>query len=311
MTSRAWVGVAAAVVLAAALGCRKGAETKGAAAPVVARVGDRAVTAADVYRGLYPQGKPAQAKVDPVLARRVLEQLVDRALILGWAGANGVKVPDADVEARLGLVAADYGPRSFDSYLRSQGLNAATFRQIIRDDLTVEAATEKAVVEKVSVSYEDVVTYYNTHPAEFEAPAQYHLLQIITDDRAKADAALTKLSYGATFEDVAREVSLSPDRHTGGDIGYAALDALPAEVAAVAKTLVPGTASGVIATPYGFEIVKVLNVRAAGPRPLAEVRTDIEDRLRDEREARLYQSWLGELRRNAKVAVDEKALAAL
>lgn len=302
---------AAVVLLLAAAGCRKGEEAEAPPARVVARAAGREITAAEVYRGLYPQGRPKGAKVDAAAARRVVDQLVERALILAWAEDNDVAVKDEDVNARLELIRADYGARGFSSYLKSQGLTLESFTAIIRDDLAVEAAIEAAVVAKVSVSYDDVVAYYNVHAGEFEAPAEYHIKQIITDDKARAEEALAKLDYGATFEEVAREMSMSPDRHMGGDVGYTTLDAVPAAVADVAAKLPPGQVSGVIETPYGFEVVKVVGVRDARRKPLPEVRTEIEDRLRTEREDGVYAAWLEQLKSKAKISVDEKALKEL
>lgn len=308
---RKWAAVAVVVLLAAAAGCRKGGEGEAARDSVVARGGGREITAADVYRGLYPQGRPKGVEVDADVARRVVEQLLERAMILAWAEDKGVTVTDADVEARLSLIQADYGARGFTSYLKSQNLTAESFKNTVRDDLVVEAAIEAAVVEEVSVSYDDVVAYYNVHAADFEVPAEFHLKQIVTDEKVRAEEALSKLEYGATFEEVARELSISPDRHAGGDVGYTALEALPPEVAATVKTLTPGKTSGVIATPYGFEVVKVVGVREARRRPLTEVRPEVEDLLRTEREEERYARWLEELRKSTKVSVDEKALAEL
>ncbi|UCH78460.1 MAG: peptidyl-prolyl cis-trans isomerase, partial [Candidatus Coatesbacteria bacterium] len=234
---------------------------------------------------------------------------------LGFAGGldldNGVAVAAADVASRLAIIQADYGARGFASYLQSQDLTVEAFEAVVRDDLLVEAAIETAVVEEVSVSYDDVVAYYNVHADEFEAPAEYHLQQIITDDKARAEEALAKLEYGATFEEVAREISMSPDRHRGGDVGYTTLEALPPAVAAAVEKLPRGQTSGLLETPYGFEIVKVLNIREPRRKPLAEVRTEIEDRLRTEREEKAYGAWLDELRKKAKVSIDESALAEL
>jgi len=240
-----------------------------------------------------------------------VDQLVERALILAWAGDNDVDVGEEDVNRRLELIRADYGARGFSSYLKSQGLTPESFAAIIRDDLVVEAAIEAAVVAKVSVSYDDVIAYYTVHAEDFEAPAEYHIKQIITDEKAAAEEALAKLEYGATFEEVAREMSMSPDRHMGGDVGYTTLDAVPPAVGDVVAKLPPGRVSDIIETPYGFEVVKVVGVRDARRKPLPEVRTEIEDRLRTERENEVYAAWLEQLRSKAKISIDEKALKEL
>jgi foldase protein PrsA len=291
---------AAAVTLVAVAGCRKAGEGEAPAARVVARVGERKIQAPEVYRGLYPQGRPKGAKADP-----------EAALVLAWAEENGVAVADDDVAARLAIIQADYGARGFATYLQSQDLTVEAFKTVVRDDLLVEAAIEAAVVEEVSVSYDDVVAYYNVHADEFETPAEYHLQQIITDEQARAEEALAKLEYGAAFEEVAREISMSPDRHRGGDVGYTTLEALPPAVAAAVEKLPRGQTSGLLETPYGFEIVKVLHIREPRRKPLAEVRTEIEDRLRTEREEKAYGAWLDELRKKAKISIDESALAEL
>jgi parvulin-like peptidyl-prolyl isomerase len=309
--ARRTIRAAAVVLLLAAAGCRKGEEAKAPPARVVARVADRQITEADVYLGLYPQGRPKEAGVDAEAARRVVDQLVERALILAWAGDNDVDVGDEEVSGRLELIRADYGARGFSSYLKSQGLTPESFTAVVRDDLVVEAAIEAAVVAKVSVSYDDVVAYYNVHAEDFEAPAEYHIKQIITDEKAAAEEALAKLEYGATFEEVAREMSMSPDRHMGGDVGYTTLDAVPPPVAEVVAKLPPGRVSDIIETPYGFEVVKVVGVRDARRKPLPEVRTEIEDRLRTEREDEVYLAWLEQLRSKAKISIDEKALKEL
>lgn len=298
-------------LFAAVAGCRKGQEETQPAARVVARVGDRQITAADIYVVLYPQGRSPGAKADAAVAGRVLDALIERALVLNWAEENGVKVPEDAVVARVALIEADYGARGFESYLKSQGLTPAAFRARVRDDLLLENALEAAIIEKVSVSYDEVVAYYELHASDFEVPGEFHIKQILTEDRSQAEEALAKITYGTAFEDVAREYSRSPDRYSGGDVGYVSLAALPPEVAAVVAKLPVGQVSPIIKTSYGYEVVKVVGVKPAGRRPLVEVRAKIEDQIRRDREAALYTRWVASLRRTAKITIDEKALNSL
>ncbi|MCI0482028.1 MAG: peptidyl-prolyl cis-trans isomerase, partial [Candidatus Dadabacteria bacterium] len=120
--------------------------------------------------------------------------------------------------------------------------------------------------------------------------------------------ALTAIDFGTTFEQVAADTSVAPDRYAGGDVGFVPLDALPTEVADVAKTLPKGDVSPVIETRYGYFIITVEDVKTSGPMALDEVEDEISDLIRAEKEAKAYQEWLDQLRGKAKIDIDEKIL---
>jgi len=271
-------------------------------------VDGRNITAAEVSRRMYPQGRLKDAVPDPTAVEAVTDQLIERALVLNWAEKNKIKVDDETVDARVSMIKADYGARGFDKYLKSQGINLEQFDANVKDDLTVEMAVEKAVISHVKVSEADVVKFYEANKSKYSPGKEYHIQQIIVETQVEAEEALTKLAYGASFEEIAAETSLAPDRYAGGDAGYVPADAVPPEVAEQLAVLPVDKVSPAIKTDYGYFVVKLLDVREGEAAPLSEVRGEIELDMRTKIEEKRYDEWIESLKKGADIEVDKKAL---
>ncbi len=69
----------------------------------------------------------------------------------------------------------------------------------------------------------------------------------------------------------------------GGDLNFFGKGAMVPEFDAAVFAMQPGQISDLVKTQYGFHIIKLVDKRAAGVRPLAEVRPEIIERLKWER----------------------------
>lgn len=75
------------------------------------------------------------------------------------------------------------------------------------------------------------------------------------------------------------------------------------------NTLKPGGIAGPIRTPAGFHIVRLVEVREAYVRPLAEVQPAIRAALRTQKQREAIASYLAGLAKPGDVKIDEPALA--
>lgn len=78
-----------------------------------------------------------------------------------------------------------------------------------------------------------------------------------------------------------------------------------------ADALKPGQVSAPIQTPTGFHVVKLIDIRAAAPRPLDDVKEQLRAMLRAQRTQQNAQAYLAKLAGNAPINEDalKKALA--
>jgi len=80
---------------------------------------------------------------------------------------------------------------------------------------------------------------------------------ILVKERALAEQLLGKIRQGARFEALARDFSTCPSKSRGGDLGWFGPGKMvPAFESAVTKLGV-GAVSPVVATQFGFHIIKL------------------------------------------------------
>ena len=103
------------------------------------------------------------------------------------------------------------------------------------------------------------------------------------------------------FEEAAMKYSLGPEGKNGGDLGFFAPGEMPAAFDEICFKLRVGQLSSVVATDYGYHLFKIVDREGTSQRPIAEVREEIELKLRREQEEAAQVRTIAGLRKNAKI----------
>jgi len=304
--------LAIALGLAACGRCGAHREAAPAAPPPVAVVNGEPILPEAVARELRDaRAGDAPGPLEPV-RRRVLDDLVDRALLLQEARARSIVVGQDQVERAFLRKRAEYPGTHFDDLLAQQRLSQADLKARLRDQLTIERLLEQEALPDAKASDAEVERYFAEHPAEFEEPERVHVHQIVVASREEAAQIREKLRRNPqTFAEVARKSSIAPEARQGGDLGLIGKGSGFPEVFDVTFTLPLNSISEVTPSPYGFHLFKVTERRPAGKRTLEQARTEIHDRLVREKRAKAQEEYLDALHKRAKIDVDEAALAAV
>jgi peptidyl-prolyl cis-trans isomerase C len=245
-----------------------------------------------------------------VLRRRVLDELVERALLLQEARARSIVVGQDQVERAFLRVRSEYPGTHFDDLLAEERLSQTELKNRLKDQLTIERLFEQEVFGKTSVVPAEVERYYADHAAEFQEPERVHVLQIVVPTRDEALQIREKLRRNPqTFADVARKSSIGPEGKSGGDLGYIGRGAGFPEVFDACFTMPLNVVSDITPSPYGFHLFKVVDRKGAQRRTLDQARSDIGEKLLREKRALAQAEYLRTLRARAKIEVDEKMLA--
>ncbi|HSM93458.1 MAG TPA: peptidyl-prolyl cis-trans isomerase [Anaeromyxobacteraceae bacterium] len=303
-----------ATVLAAACGRCGGAASRSAdpGARTVALVNGQPITAEAIRRELDQSiGGSATMEGDPAVARRrVLEDLVDRALLLQEARTRSIVVGEDQVERSFLRIRSEYPGSHFDDLLAKERLSQSELRARLKEQLTIEKLFHDEVFPQLRVTDAEVERYYTDHAAEFQAPEAVRVSQIVVATREEAASVRDRLRRDPQgFADLARRTSIAPEGRNGGDLGYIVRGAGFPEVFDLCFSLPKNVVSDVTPSPYGFHLFKVTDKRPAQRQTLEQVRGQILERLNREKRARAQVDYLATLRKRTPIEIDEKALA--
>lgn len=238
------------------------------------------------------------------LQRRLLAQLIDRELILLEAEKRGLQITPGELEEALAALRGTYSREEFEGVLNDSGQDPEQWRKQLRLRLLTEKVAEQVTTEVAAVTLDDAEKYYKEHQEEFQRPDQLRARQILVNSREEADRALARLEQGADFSALAREISISPDRDAGGDLGFFARNQLPPEFDEVLFKLPIGRISDPVASPYGHHLFLVDEKRKAGIEPFARVQDELVQRLHQERKEQAFATWLRNLKLKTPVYID-------
>jgi peptidylprolyl isomerase len=172
----------------------------------------------------------------------------------------------------------------------------------------------------------EVQDAYQANKARLMVPRQYHLAQIFvasppgTQPGTPADAAAEKRLLDLRAQIAARHGDFaglarrqSEDRGSaanGGDLGWVREDQLLPAVRAAVAGLAEGSLSPPIRAADGWHLVRLLDTRPAGPAPLADVRAQLVQALRQQKQQENARAYIAGLLRQAPVQLDEIQLSA-
>lgn len=299
MRTLGWVIACCAL---SAAGCRKSSGPAGPAPDdVVARVGDRSITVSTYLARMNEQA--------PVIRSR--------------------------------YTSLDKKKEFLDTLVRFELLSEEAHRRGLDKDPAVQAVMEKILVQELlrrrmdevskesNVPEEALKKYYQEHLAEFVRPERVRISTIVLattrDDpkRAKVRAEATKLlaelkkapaADPGPFAAAARAHSTdAPSQSQGGDVGYLTKEELASrfgpELAAAALSLKSiGEVAGPVETERGLHLIRLSGRQLGMNQSFDSVRSRIASRIAVEERSKSMDVFVAELRKNAKVKVNDDVL---
>jgi peptidyl-prolyl cis-trans isomerase D len=166
---------------------------------------------------------------------------------------------------------------------------------------------------KVTVTPNEIQRDYNDNLDRYHTPEQIKASHILlktegkseAEVRTKAEGILKQLKGGADFAALAKQVSEDDaTKAKGGDLDYFTRGRMVPEFENAAFAMQPGQLSDLVKSQYGFHIIKLIDHKADVTRPLDEVRTEITDRLTQQKSNRLLADEASRLATTVKSAAD-------
>jgi len=275
---------------------------------VVAVVNDSVITLSELERAaklVEKEGGAATASVGKAaLRRKILDQLIEGKLVEQAAARVGITVSEKEIDAavddvrRRNNISLDELVRA----LKGSGITYMEYRERLGSEIKQVKFSSRQFRSKAAILEEDIESYYRQHSNEFHGPASYHLgmISIYEPDRQAAKKAANKilalLQSGESFKDVARRYSDGPNIAEGGDLGILNAGELDQSIESVVRKLSVGEFSDIIWTSAGPAIIRLIDKKGGGVRPLTEVSEEIHTILFQEIVDGRYAAWLARMK---------------
>ncbi len=291
------------VALLIAAGCDSSFQTKSEKKGVLlAQVNGEPITRQDVRAHYMARGQQEmEGKAEISISRVLLDQLVERRLLLQRFRETGEYVSEGKVKRFVEFIRRQYGQVDLNTIMKEQGIDEEFWVKTMRETLEIEHLLQKEVYAKLKVSDSEIEDYYNLNKEKFRVGRRLRVRQIVVPSAKLASRLRKLLLDGKSFASLAQKHSIGPESSIGGDLGYFQQGELPENIENVVESLKLSEVSRVVRSPAGFHLLEVSERRLPFQKTLASVKENIKKRLLADKGRARLESWLGELKRNAKI----------
>ena len=252
------------------------------------------------YRQLLSMQNPPMTTADFERSLRralLIEKL--RNTLTGWMSVSDVDVA-AEFRRRNEKVKLDVVPVTAAAFVKDVTVTDAelaahfekskdNYRIGERRKIKYTIVNVDQVRNSIVVPQADIEAFYKQNLQQYQTPAQVRASHILLklegkDEKqvqALADDIAKKAKAGADFAALAKQYSEDESNNmNGGDLDYFGRGRMVAEFEQAAFAMKSGEISNPVKTAFGFHIIKVVDNKPETTRPVAEVRSEIEDQLK-------------------------------
>jgi parvulin-like peptidyl-prolyl isomerase len=252
-------------------------------------------------------GKEAKGAGIGNLRQVYLDQVIERKILVQEARRLGIKVSLEELNQAISEIKMDYPGEGFGEKLGLKGMTLEEWKVRLEEKLLAEKVIRSALHSQEKIDEKEVLQYYEDHRSSFQIGQKVRVRQIVVADGEEAIQILKRLKKGESFEKVAKEKSLGPEKAQGGDLGYFGQGEKPSEFDHVFNMEI-GSISEVIKSPYGYHIFKLEEKMEPRQIPFEEAKLGILQELGQKKGEENYQKWFKSLKGKAKVKINKKWL---
>lgn len=291
---------------------------------VVLEVDGTPITVLDVRElftaryGRQFESMPAEqrAMIEPQIQQMVMNELVQKTLLINAADKEGMKATPEEVEDSLKEIASQIPEgTSIEEFAKSAGVSLERIREQISTDTKIRKLYEKVTAEVTSPAEAEVKKYFDEHPEEFEQKASVDAAHILISTQGIEDpaqlAAKEKIAKelreeivskkGENFAEMAGLHSDCPSKAQGGDLGEFEKGQMVPEFEKAAFAQEVGAIGECVKTDFGYHIIKVNGKKDAKTLAFAEVKEDLSKTLLDQAKSEKMSTYINGLQEKAQI----------
>lgn len=210
--------------------------------------------------------------------QQVLQDMINRKVVFQEAERQGITADPKMLEKELAQIRESYGSENDRDFEQALMRQAGTTIEALTQEITYQWLLRELATQEISVTEEQIQTFYNNNPERFTQPLQVRLWQIVVASKQEADVVVKELKQGANFQTLAKERSIdSLTAASGGDMGWISLEKsdLPDDAKTMLADLSKGKNSSPVKQDDQYVIYHVAERREAKQTAFDQVKDDL------------------------------------
>ncbi len=210
-----------------------------------------------------------------------LDLLITNKLVELEAKKAGIKIKDEEIQKEIDVMVESYGD---EKSLKEQLEASGSSMEALKKDIVVYLQTKKLVEPRITVTDEEISTYFEDNKDTFAQAEQVEASHILVEDEKTAKKVAKEIADGGDFAKLAAEYSTDTETaDNGGSLGYFGKGDMVEEFENVAFDLDINKVSDPVKTEYGYHIIKVTDKKEAKKANLEDSKDVIKETLLSER----------------------------
>jgi peptidyl-prolyl cis-trans isomerase C len=247
---------------------------------------------------LLPKDMMEQPDYIKRFEEEVLDGMITEKIMDLRAKELNISISEAELEDKIKEIKKDYG-KNFSGLLARENVQLDQWKEDLEKEMLLQKLIAMDVNANIKVSEDEAEDYYNEHRNNYKTESRVRVAQIVVRDLAMAKKIEARLNAGENFASVAARVSIGPEAHRGGDLGFIARQIMPEPLDKTIFSLPVNKTSPIVQSSYGFHIFKVLEIQPAKIGNFTDVKEYVIADIRSQKEEAAFISWIEALKLKA------------
>ena len=233
----------------------------------------------------------------------VIDEFIHESIIAKWAENKKLTISEKELEEKMKQVIQDYPDDiTFRKALVQSNKTMDIWKQDIEKRLLEEKVFEFLHQNIKPPTLDSLKSYYNTHKSSFVKKERVHIEQFLLKTKSDAYDIYNKLKKGQDLNNLT---------NNSYKINHSKLwiERETSNVFKKAFLMRKGIWSGILKSPYGYHIYRVLDKKRKKHWTFNEAKDIIHKTLMAQRQEAKYASWLEDEASRLNVLLNKKALS--
>ncbi len=234
-----------------------------------------------------------KAQIDFLIREKLVESEIKR---------QNFSVTDERVENEMNNLAkrANLSRPDFNKFIARQGFSVEEYKEILKARLERQSFFESEIVSKLRITDEDAYGEFQSKNPNYKPNInEFKISQIFFSPKKggaqgaldRANAVSSRIISGESFDVLANQLNETPGANKDGFLGTFRSGEFMPEIERAVGSLSANEVSGVIKSPAGFHIVKVLSKKTTLDPNFVKVKEMIKASLVEKNFQRQLKNW--------------------